>query len=105
MERALVLGEHRFGKDHFKIAKDLKELGDTENVLGNYEKAKVLLERALVISKNVSSSNNVFVARILKSLGHTHAGLGQNKKVLELFLLCLILVSIAIVQLQWLVKS
>jgi len=84
LERALIIKEEHFGRDHIEVAGTLINFGEVSRQLGNARQSKVLLKRALKIFEAHYPSDHIEMAGILNNLGITFGELGDvhNKKVL-----------------------
>lgn len=78
-ERALVLNEQHYGKDHIEVANTLTHLGYAYRCLGDAKKAKDLLERALMIKERDYGHNDFEVVSTLTILGSSYRDLGNPK--------------------------
>ena len=86
-ERALVIEERYYGKDHPEVVRTLVNLGNVYGSLGNLSQKKVLLERALVIQEGCYGKNHpTLLATTLMNLGIAYGALGdafQRKVLIE----------------------
>ena len=58
LERALVIDERTYGRDHAEVAPTLNNLGNVYSDLGDTNKAREVLERALTICERTSRRTN-----------------------------------------------
>jgi len=72
IERALVIDESAYGKDHVEVAAALVKLGVACGSFGDYKQQKDLSERALVIQESAYGKDHVNVANTLVNLGNAY---------------------------------
>jgi tetratricopeptide (TPR) repeat protein len=83
LERALLIEEKTYGKDHPQVAPILNNLGNAYGDLGDAAKKKELLERVLVIRGKAYGEDDPQVASTLADLGNAYADLGDWAKAKE----------------------
>lgn len=91
LERALMISQKHFGKNHFKTAITLHNLGNTYRELGHANQAKIILEQAIEIKESIYGKNHVEVARTLNRLGDVYKDLGDAKLAKNFILRALII--------------
>ncbi|PXF60998.1 MAG: hypothetical protein C4B59_06525 [Candidatus Methanogaster sp.] len=77
LERALVLAEKAYGRDHPSVAIRVNNLGRVLQDLGNLPAAKECFERALAIDEEVYGSDHPNVAIRVNNLGSVLRALGD----------------------------
>lgn len=80
LERALLLHEKHYGKDHPEVAITLYSLSNAYEALGDIEAKKQRLERALVIHERHYGKDHIETASMIGSLGNAYGALGDNVK-------------------------
>ncbi|KAK3715916.1 hypothetical protein QZH41_001070 [Actinostola sp. cb2023] len=82
-ERALVIKESIYGKNHREVVITLVNLGNVLRDLGKYKEAQECHERALVIKESIYGKNHPEVAITLGNLGNVLRDLGKYKEAQE----------------------
>lgn len=79
-ERALLILEQQYYKDHPQTAEILMNLGEVYRALGDFEQAKVFHERTLTIKESYYGNNHFEIASTLDYLGNAYRNLGNAKQ-------------------------
>lgn len=93
IQRALVIDEESYGKEHTEVAKNLKNLGQVLQAMSRRAEAEPLMRRALTILLDFSHhagfehpSQKIFLAnyrRLLQAMGKSPAEIEESIKTLK----------------------
>ena len=85
-EKALLLKEKHYGKDHPETSKARVNLGNVWEELGGYEKQRDLFTRALAITEKHYGKDHPETAHVLTHLGNAWGELGDYHKQIDLLI-------------------
>jgi tetratricopeptide (TPR) repeat protein len=84
-EKALVIDEKVYGKEHPNVARDLNNLGSAYWNLGDHRKAISYYEQALAIVRKTYGEQHPYVASTLNNLGGAYNSLGEFRKAISYY--------------------
>ena len=83
-QKALVIAEKRFGKQHLDVALTLTNLAISYHALGRYRDALPLCQRVLTIYEKVYGQEHPYTAQGLENLAEVYSRLAQHHDALPL---------------------
>jgi len=84
LEKALLMEEKLFGKNHIKSSPTFCYLGIVHNALGDFKKSLALSKKALLLQEKHLGMDHLDNAYILRQLGRIYRSLGDFKQSLKL---------------------